>query len=237
MGFYTPSQLVQDARRHGVEVRPVDVVHSAVESTLEDLHNTPAVRLGLHLVQSLPAASAARIVAERAVAPFDSTEALARRARLEQHEMRLLAVRNGSGDVAENRFNLMGQRVYERNFDGMVTQYRYDRAGYPAEIETAEGITRATFDPVGQLLACDYVGGAQQEFSYDRAGNLIYRKTARNFNPMAATCGRVTVAQVEELVEIGELDPESIHTPGIFVQRLVVAQPEKRIEKRTTLPG
>lgn len=71
----------------------------------------------------------------------------------------------------------------------------------------------------------------------DRAGNLIYRKTARNFNPMAATCGRVTVAQVEELVEIGELDPDSIHTPGIFVQRLVVAQPEKRIEKRTTLPG
>ncbi|MFO0783645.1 MAG: CoA transferase subunit A [Phycisphaerales bacterium] len=71
----------------------------------------------------------------------------------------------------------------------------------------------------------------------DRAGNLIFRHTARNFNPMAATCGKVTVAQVEELVEVGQLDPDAIHTPGIFVQRLVVAKPEKRIEKRTTRPG
>lgn len=70
----------------------------------------------------------------------------------------------------------------------------------------------------------------------DRAGNLVFRKTARNFNPMAATCGKVTVAQVEELVEVGQLDPDEIHTPGIFVQRLVMAQPEKRIEKRTTRP-
>lgn len=70
----------------------------------------------------------------------------------------------------------------------------------------------------------------------DRAGNLIYRKTARNFNPMAATCGRVTVAQVEVLVDVGQLDPDEIHTPGIFVQRMIVAQPEKRIEKRTTRP-
>lgn len=71
----------------------------------------------------------------------------------------------------------------------------------------------------------------------DRAGNLIFRHTARNFNPMAATCGKVTVAQVEELVDVGQLDPDAIHTPGIFVQRLVVATPEKRIEKRTTRPG
>ncbi len=71
----------------------------------------------------------------------------------------------------------------------------------------------------------------------DRAGNLIYRKTARNFNPMVATCGRVTVAQVEELVDVGQLDPDQVHTPGIFVQRLVVASPEKRIEKRTVLQG
>jgi 3-oxoacid CoA-transferase subunit A len=68
----------------------------------------------------------------------------------------------------------------------------------------------------------------------DTSGNLIYRKTARNFNPMAATCGRVTVAEVELLVEAGELDPDQVHTPGIFVQR-VVHNPgaEKRIEKRT----
>ena len=68
----------------------------------------------------------------------------------------------------------------------------------------------------------------------DRAGNLIYRKTARNFNPMVATCGRVTVAEVEELVEVGELDPDLVHTPGIFVQRVVHhPHPEKRIEQRT----
>ena len=68
----------------------------------------------------------------------------------------------------------------------------------------------------------------------DKAGNLVYRKTAQNFNPMAATCGKVTVAEVEEIVEVGELDPDSIDTPAIFVQRVVLnAHPEKRIEQRT----
>ena len=68
----------------------------------------------------------------------------------------------------------------------------------------------------------------------DKAGNLIYHRTARNFNPMCATAGKITVAEVEILVETGELDPDEIHTPGIFVQRLVVnAHPEKRIEQRT----
>ena len=68
----------------------------------------------------------------------------------------------------------------------------------------------------------------------DEAGNLIYRKTARNFNPMCATAGKVTVVEVEEIVPVGALDPDAIHTPGIFVQRLVLnATPEKRIEQRT----
>jgi 3-oxoacid CoA-transferase subunit A len=72
----------------------------------------------------------------------------------------------------------------------------------------------------------------------DRQGNLVYRKTSRNFNPVVAMCGRVTVAEVEEIVENGELDPENIHTPGIFVQRLVVnSSPEKRIEQRTVRTG
>jgi 3-oxoacid CoA-transferase subunit A len=71
----------------------------------------------------------------------------------------------------------------------------------------------------------------------DPAGNLIYRKTARNFNPMAATCGRVTVAEVEELVPLGAIDPDEVDTPGIFVQRIVVTRPEKRIEQRTVSPG
>jgi 3-oxoacid CoA-transferase subunit A len=68
----------------------------------------------------------------------------------------------------------------------------------------------------------------------DKQGNLIYRKTARNFNPVVAMCGKVTVAEVEEIVENGELDPDNVHTPGVFVQRVVLnTTPEKRIENRT----
>ncbi len=68
----------------------------------------------------------------------------------------------------------------------------------------------------------------------DTAGNLVYRKTARNFNPMMATAGKVCIAEVEQLVPAGELDPDHIHTPGIYVKRMVVnATPEKRIEQRT----
>src|SRR6267154_6106301 len=68
----------------------------------------------------------------------------------------------------------------------------------------------------------------------DREGNLVYRKTARNFNPVMATAGKVTVAEVEQLVEPGEIDPDHIHTPGIFVQRIVhYPTDEKRIEQRT----
>ena len=67
----------------------------------------------------------------------------------------------------------------------------------------------------------------------DRSGNLVYRKTARNFNPMVATCGAACVAEVEEIVETGALDPDQIHTPGIFVDRIVQTVSEKRIEQRT----
>jgi len=68
----------------------------------------------------------------------------------------------------------------------------------------------------------------------DTEGNLVYRKTARNFNPNMATAGRITVAEVEELVEVGSLDPDQIHTPGIYVNRLVLGAPyEKLIEKHT----
>jgi 3-oxoacid CoA-transferase subunit A len=68
----------------------------------------------------------------------------------------------------------------------------------------------------------------------DTLGNLVYRKTARNFNPMAATCGKVTIAEAEVIVEPGGLDPDQIHTPGIFVQRLVhYPHPQKRVEQRT----
>ncbi len=67
----------------------------------------------------------------------------------------------------------------------------------------------------------------------DEQGNLVFRKTARNFNPMMATAGKVTIAEVEEIVPLGSLDPDCIHTPGIFVQRLIKGEHEKRIEQRT----
>jgi 3-oxoacid CoA-transferase subunit A len=68
----------------------------------------------------------------------------------------------------------------------------------------------------------------------DTSGNLVFRKTARNFNVPAATCGRVCVAEVEEIVPVGSLDPDCIHLPGIYVHRLIQGQHEKRIEQRTT---
>ncbi len=72
----------------------------------------------------------------------------------------------------------------------------------------------------------------------DAFGNLIFRKTARNFNPMAATAGKITIAEVEELVETGQLDPDQIHTPGIYVQRIFQGRNyEKRIEQRTIRKG
>ncbi len=68
----------------------------------------------------------------------------------------------------------------------------------------------------------------------DRSGNLVFRKTARNFNPMCAAAGAVCVAEVEQIVELGEIDPDQVHLPGIYVDRIVLnAQPEKRIEQRT----
>lgn len=67
----------------------------------------------------------------------------------------------------------------------------------------------------------------------DRYGNLIFRKTARNFNPLVATAGKITVVEVEEIVEPGELDPDQIHTPGIYVNRIILGSFEKRIEQRT----
>ncbi len=68
----------------------------------------------------------------------------------------------------------------------------------------------------------------------DKFGNLIFRKTARNFNPMIATAGKITIAEVEELVEVGQLDPDQIHTPGVYIQRIIQGPKyEKRIEQRT----
>jgi 3-oxoacid CoA-transferase subunit A len=99
----------------------------------------------------------------------------------------------------------------------------------------AEGKETRSFDGREYLLERGIVGDFSMVAAWkgDRYGNLVYRKAARNFNPMAATAGRISIAEVEELVEPGQLDPECVHTPGVFIHRLVVAPREKRIERRT----
>jgi 3-oxoacid CoA-transferase subunit A len=100
----------------------------------------------------------------------------------------------------------------------------------------AEGKPHAEFDGQTYILERGIRADVAlvKAWKADRLGNLVYRKTARNFNPMIATCGKITIAEVEEIVEVGELEPDEVHTAGVFVQRVVLnANPEKRIEKRT----
>jgi 3-oxoacid CoA-transferase subunit A len=86
-----------------------------------------------------------------------------------------------------------------------------------------------------EAIVADF--GLVRAWKGDRHGNLVYRDSARNFNPLAAMCARTTIAEVEELVEPGELEPNNVHTPGVFVQRVLPLTPEqaaeKRIERRT----
>lgn len=111
----------------------------------------------------------------------------------------------------------------------------------PAGVGTlvAEGKEVKAFDGRDYVLERGIVGDFAMVAAWkaDRLGNLVYRKSARNFNPMAATAGRITIAEVEELVEVGSLDPECVHTPGVFVQRVLVAPRQKRIERRTVRKG
>ncbi len=114
----------------------------------------------------------------------------------------------------------------------------YTRTGIGTLV--AEGKEHKDFDGVTYLLE----RGIQADVALVKAwkadlhGNLLYRRTARNFNPNAATCGKITVAEAEIIVAPGELDPDQIHTPGIFVHRLVHnPHPDKHIEKRTTREG
>jgi 3-oxoacid CoA-transferase subunit A len=111
----------------------------------------------------------------------------------------------------------------------------YTRTGVGTAV--AEGKELREFDGVPYLLERGIRADLAlvKAWKADTHGNLVYRLTSRNFNPNVATCGKVTVAEAEFILEAGELDPDEIHTPGIFVQRLVHnPDPEKRIERRTT---
>lgn len=109
----------------------------------------------------------------------------------------------------------------------------YTATGYGTAV--GEGKEVKTFNDRNYILEESIVGdfAIVKAWKADHYGNLIYRHTAQNFNPMAATAGKITVVEVEELVEPGELDPTQIHTPGIYVDRLIVGTFEKRIEQRT----
>ena len=112
----------------------------------------------------------------------------------------------------------------------------YTRSGVGTMV--AEGKEQKDFDGETYVLERGIVADLSLVKAYraDRAGNLVYRKTARNFNPMIAACGKITVAEVEQIVPIGDLDPDQIDTPGIYVDRLVETVAEKRIEQQTVTP-
>jgi len=150
--------------------------------------------------------------------------------------------------VGENRLfaelYLKGELELEFNPQGTLAErIRAGGAGIPAFFTktgvgtlVAEGKETRDFDGETYVMERGLVADLSVVHAWkaDREGNLVFRKTARNFNPIMATAGRVTVAEVEQLVEPGEIDPDQIHTPGIFVQRIVLgAGFEKRIEQRT----
>ncbi|WP_136246599.1 CoA transferase subunit A [Halomonas borealis] len=113
----------------------------------------------------------------------------------------------------------------------------YTATGYGTPI--GEGKEVREFNGRHYILEESVVGdfAIVKGWKADRYGNVVYRDTARNFNPLAATAGKITVVEVEEIVEPGELTPDQVHTPGIYVDRIIQGSFEKRIEKRTVHQG
>ncbi|GJL97395.1 MAG: succinyl-CoA--3-ketoacid-CoA transferase [Hyphobacterium sp.] len=149
----------------------------------------------------------------------------------------------GENKEFERQF-LSGELELEFNPQGTLAErIRAGGAGIPGfYVKTgvgtviAEGKDHREFDGETYIMETGLKADLSivKAWKADTQGNLIYRKTARNFNPMMASAGKVTLAEVEDIVEVGELDADCIHTPGIFVQRLVKGSFEKRIEQRTT---
>ncbi len=142
-----------------------------------------------------------------------------------------------SGEL-ELEFNPQGTLAERMRAGGCGIPGFYTKTGVGTVI--AEGKEVKSFDGQDYILERGIVADLSivKAWKADDTGNLVFRKTARNFNPPAAMCGRVCVAEVEEIVPRGSLDPDLIHLPGIYVHRLVLnTQPEKRIEQRTTRPA
>ena len=138
-----------------------------------------------------------------------------------------------SGEL-ELEFNPQGTLAERMRAGGAGIPGFYTRTGVGTVI--AEGKEHKDFDGQTYILERGLVADLAivKAWRADTTGNLVFRKTARNFNVPAATCGRVCVAEVEEIVEPGTLDPDAIHLPGIYVHRLIRGTQEKRIEQRTT---
>ena len=133
----------------------------------------------------------------------------------------------------EIEFNPQGTLAERLRAGGAGIPGFYTKTGVGTQI--AEGKEHKEFDGESYILERGIVADLAivKAWKGDDVGNLVFRKTARNFNPMIATCGKVCIAEVEELVPRGALDPDGIHTPGIFVQRIIEGEHEKRIEQRT----
>ncbi|MDE2444836.1 MAG: CoA transferase subunit A [Alphaproteobacteria bacterium] len=134
----------------------------------------------------------------------------------------------------EVEFNPQGTLAERMRAGGAGIPGFYTKTGVGTVI--AEGKETKVFDGQTFVLERGIVADLSivKAWKADPSGNLIYRKTARNFNPPAATCGKICVAEVEEIVPLGSLDPDLIHTPGIYVHRIIQGEHEKRIEQRTT---
>jgi 3-oxoacid CoA-transferase subunit A len=142
-----------------------------------------------------------------------------------------------SGEL-ELEFNPQGTLAERLRAGGAGIPAFFTRTGYGTIV--AEGKETREFDGHHYVLEAALKSDVSlvKAWKADRAGNLVFRKTARNFNPAVAMAGKVCVAEVEQLVEIGDIDPDHVHLPGIYVHRIVVnATPEKRIEQRTIRQG
>jgi 3-oxoacid CoA-transferase subunit A len=137
------------------------------------------------------------------------------------------------GGELELEFNPQGTLAERMRAGGAGIPGFYTKTGVGTII--AEGKEHKDFDGETYILET----GLKTDISIikawkaDETGNLIYRKTSRNFNPAAATCGKVCIAEVEEIVPTGQLNPDAIHTPGIYVHRIVKGNHQKRIEQKT----
>ncbi|EGZ45495.1 CoA transferase subunit A [Neisseria wadsworthii] len=164
---------------------------------------------------------------------------------LESHQIKkMIASYVGENKEFERQF-LSGELEVELTPQGTLAEkLRAGGAGIPAfytrtgvGTQVAEGKETREFDGLEYVMERSLTADVSlvKAWKADKTGNLVFRKTARNFNPDVASAGKITIAEVEEIVEVGELDPDCIHLPGIYVHRIIINKnPEKRIEQRTT---